>query len=90
VTYSETLTISVVENEGYDSGIQSKLQSVSDDTMLGSSHDPKKHLKPNPASSNPSEWDLAFVETPQINLKAWAKSFESCFFQQKLSNELMF
>jgi len=49
-----------------------------------------EELKPNPDSLNPTDWDQAFVETPLINLKAWAKSFESCFFEQKLSNELAF
>jgi hypothetical protein len=84
--YSKTPIISVLELEGYDSEEQSKLQSVRDDGPLD--HD--LHLKPNPGSSNPTDWDLAFVETPLINLNAWAKSFESCFFEQKLSTELAF
>jgi len=85
--YSETPTISTLECKEYDSDEQSDLQLVIDD---GRSHDPKKHLKPNPDSLNPTDWDQAFVETPLINLKAWAQSFESCFFEQKLSNELAF
>jgi len=51
---------------------------------------PKKHLKPNPDSSNPTDWDQAFIETPLINLKAWAQSFERCLLEQKLSNETSF
>jgi len=86
--YSEKPTISILENEGYDSGTQGKRQSVDENTVLGPSDDSKKHLKPNPASLNPSEWDLAFTETPLINLIAWSKSFESCFFEQKLSSEV--
>jgi len=85
--YSETPTISISEPEEYDLESQSRLQSERDD---GSTDDPKKHIKPNPDSLNPTDWDVAFIETPLINLKAWAKSFESCFFEQKLSNELSF
>jgi len=58
--------------------------------VYGPFTDPKKHLKPNPDSSNPTDWDQAFIETPLINLKAWAQSFERCFFEQKLSNETAF
>jgi len=58
--------------------------------VYGPFNHPKKHLKQNPDSSNPTDWDLAFVETPLINLKAWAQSFETCFFEQKLSNETSF
>jgi len=47
-------------------------------------------LKPNPAKMSPTDWDLAFIETPRINLEKWGKSFESCFFEQKLINELKF
>jgi len=82
--YRETPTISILEHDEYDLISKSKLPSVLDDD------DPKKHLKPNPNSMNPTDWDVAFVETPLINLKAWAKSFETCFFEQKLSNELSF
>lgn len=81
--YSETPTLSILEYEEYDSEEQSRR----DDDL---SSDPKKHLKPNPDSVNPTDWDLAFIETPLINLKAWTQSFESCFFEQKLSNELVF
>jgi len=85
--YRETPAISLLEHEEYDLESQSRLQSVHEDST---SDDPKKHLKPNPNSLSPTDWDLAFVETPLINLKAWALSFESCFFEQKLSNELSF
>jgi len=58
--------------------------------VYGPFNDPKKHLKPNPDSLNPTDWDQAFIETPLINLKAWAQSFERCFFEQKESNETAF
>jgi len=51
---------------------------------------PKESFIPDPDKVNPSDWDLAFVVTPQIKLEAWSKSFENCFFEQKLSNELSF
>jgi len=89
---SENVTISVLEGKGYDSGDNLKLPSVAGNTFGPPNHDSKKHLKPNPFSLNPSEWDLAFIETPQIQLQAWAKSFESCFFDHKLNTkaEIMF
>jgi len=85
---SEKETISMREGEGHDSGDTLKLSSVGGNTVVGPNYDAKKHLKPNPDSSNPTEWDLAFIETPLIQLKAWAKSFESCFFDHKLSSEV--
>jgi len=51
---------------------------------------PKESFIPDPDKVNPSDWDLAFVVTPKIKLAAWSKSFESCFFEQKLTNELTF
>jgi len=86
--YGEKRTISILDHEGYDSGMQSKLQSVDKNKVHDPSYDSKQHFKPNPTSLNPSEWDLAFTETPLIHLKAWSKSFESCFFEQKLSSEV--
>jgi len=50
--YSETPTISILEYELYDSDEQSGIQLVIDD---GRSQDPKKHLKPNPDSLNPTD-----------------------------------
>jgi len=68
--YSETLEISMLENDGRETWMQSKLNSlVSDGIISNLNDDPKNHLKPNPAKSNPSDWDLAFIETPRINLK---------------------
>jgi len=84
--YSERVTISMQDHKVYESESQSKLQSVDENTVLGPSYDSKQHLKPNPNSLNPSDWDLSFAET-QIHLKAWTKSFEKCFFEKKLSNE---
>jgi hypothetical protein len=75
--YSETLPMTILD----DSRMQSQ--------RFGQGGD-LEHLKPNPAKMSPSDWDLAFIETPRINLEKWAKSFESCFFEQKLSNELKF
>jgi len=90
--YSEKDTISMLEDEGYDSGLSLKLPSVGGHTVFGPNYDSKRHLKPNPDSLSPTEWDLAFIETPLINLKAWSKSFESCFFDHKLNTkvEIMF
>jgi len=81
---SEKDIIPRLEGEGYDSGDAMNLPSVDENTVSGPNYDAKKHLKPNPDSSNPTEWDLAFIETPLIQLRAWAKSFESCFFDHKL------
>jgi len=86
--YSEKDTISMLEDEGYDSGLSLKLPSVGGHTVFSPNYDSKRHLKPNPDSLSPTEWDLAFIETPLINLKAWSKSFESCFFDHKLNTEV--
>jgi len=79
---SEMIRISILD----DSPMQSEQALVSDDEIFGLGDD----FKPNPAKMNPTDWDLAFIETPRINLEHWAKSFEDCFFDQKLSNELKF
>jgi len=87
--YSENLPISILKNELRQTQILPEPKSLND-MISDLDNDPQKHLKPNPASSTPSDWDLAFIETPRINLEAWAKSFESCFFEQKAIKALKF
>jgi len=81
--WNPVFTKPVLKNEANDSG-----NNAQDDLALSSV--PKKNLKPDPGNANPSDWDLAFIETPRIKLEAWSKSFEKSFFEQKMTNELTF
>jgi len=83
--HSETLPISILD----DSRIQSERSLVKDDVMFALDGD-LEHRNPNPAIMSPSDRDMAYIETPRINLKKWAESFKSCFFEQKLNNEFKF
>jgi len=83
--HSETLPISILD----DSRIQSERSLVKDDVMFALDGD-LEHRNPNPAIMSPSDRDMAYIETPRINLKKWAKSFKSCFFEQKFNNEFKF
>jgi len=82
---SATSAISVLKKEVNDSGNLSVDNAVSSEKVVA-----EENIMPNPQKSNPSDWDLAFVTTPEINLKAWCKSFENWFFIEKVTNEITF
>jgi len=74
----------VVKHEANDLG----KSNAQEDVALSSV--PKTNPRPDPGNPNPSDWDLVFIERPRLEFEAWTKDFESCFFEQRMTNEVTF